>query len=53
MSKEELLHPVYPGEILLEEFSKPMGLRQNCLALDIGVCHVRVVISLFCGEIQL
>jgi addiction module HigA family antidote len=37
---EETLHPVHPGEVLLEEFLKPMGLSQNRLALDIGV-HAR------------
>ena len=37
---EEKLKPVHPGEILLEEFLKPMGLSQNRLALDIGV-HAR------------
>jgi plasmid maintenance system antidote protein VapI len=31
------LHPVHPGEVMLEEFLKPMGLSQNRLALDIGV----------------
>ncbi len=29
--------PVHPGEILLEEFLKPMGLSQNRLSLDLGV----------------
>ncbi len=36
------LHPVHPGEVLLEEFLKPMGLSQNRLALDIGVNARRV-----------
>ncbi len=31
------LQPVHPGEVLQEEFLKPMGLSQNRLALDIGV----------------
>ena len=34
---EEKLRPVHPGEVLLEEFLKPMGLSQNRVALDIGV----------------
>ena len=34
------LHPIHPGEVLLEEFLKPMGLSQNRLALAIGV-HAR------------
>lgn len=36
MSKRKL-HPVHPGEVLQEEFLKPMSLSQNRLALDIGV----------------
>ena len=41
MSKKKmpLLHP---GEILLEEFLKPMGLSQNRLALDIRVPARRI-----------
>ena len=34
------LSPVHPGEVLMEEFLKPMGLSQNRLALSIGV-HAR------------
>lgn len=36
------LKPVHPGEILLEEFLKPMGLSQNRLALEIGVPARRI-----------
>jgi addiction module HigA family antidote len=36
------LHSVHPGEILLEEFLKPMGLSQNRLALGIGVPARRI-----------
>ena len=36
------LKPVHPGEILLEEFLKPMGISQNRLALDIGVPPRRI-----------
>lgn len=39
---EEMLRPVHPGEVLLEEFLKPMGLSQNRLALDIGVDARRI-----------
>lgn len=39
---EEKLHPVHPGEVLLEEFLKPMGLSQNRLALAIGVDARRI-----------
>ncbi len=34
------LKPVHPGEVLLEEFLKPLGLSQNKLAVNIGV-HAR------------
>ena len=33
----ERLRPIHPGEVLQEEFLKPMGLSQNRLALDIDV----------------
>jgi len=36
------LHPVHPGEVLWEEFLKPMGLSQNRLALNIGVPPRRI-----------
>jgi addiction module HigA family antidote len=39
---EEKLRPVHPGEVLLEEFLKPMGLSQNQLALGIGVPSRRI-----------
>lgn len=39
---EEKLRPVHPGEVLLEEFLKPMGLSQNRLALSIGVPPRRI-----------
>lgn len=39
---EEKLKPVHPGEVLLEEFLKPMGLSQNRMALDIGVPARRI-----------
>ena len=39
---EKKLAPVHPGEILLEEFLKPMGLSQNRLALSIGVSPRRI-----------
>jgi addiction module HigA family antidote len=39
---EEKLHPIHPGEVLLEEFLKPMALSQNRLALDIGVHPRRI-----------
>ncbi|NJL84265.1 MAG: HigA family addiction module antidote protein [Chloroflexaceae bacterium] len=33
--KENKLMPVHPGEVLLEEFLKPMNLSQNQLALGL------------------
>jgi addiction module HigA family antidote len=38
----EKLNPVHPGEILLEEFLKPMNVSQNRLAIDIGVDARRI-----------
>lgn len=42
MMREEKLKPVHPGEVLLEEFLKPMGLSQNRLALDVRVPARRI-----------
>jgi addiction module HigA family antidote len=36
------LRPVHPGEVLLEEFLKPMGISQNRLALNISVPPRRI-----------
>jgi addiction module HigA family antidote len=36
------LAPVHPGEVLEEEFLKPLGLSQHRLALDIGVDPRRI-----------
>ncbi len=33
----KLMPPVHPGEILLEDFRKPLGLAVNRLALDLHV----------------
>lgn len=41
MSTKKML-PLHPGEILFEEFLKPMGLSQNRLALDIRVPARRI-----------
>jgi addiction module HigA family antidote len=41
MNEEKLL-PIHPGEILLEEFLKPMELSQYRLAKDIGVPARRI-----------
>jgi addiction module HigA family antidote len=39
---EEKLKPIHPGEVLFEEFLKPMELSQNQLALSIGVPARRI-----------
>ena len=39
---KKTLHPVHPGEVLSEEFLKPMNLSQNRLALNIGVPARRI-----------
>ena len=36
------LPPIHPGEILLEEFLKPMGISQYRLSKDIGVPPRRI-----------
>ena len=41
-TKIEKLEPVHPGEVLLEEFLKPMNLSQNRVALDIRVPARRI-----------
>jgi len=38
----EKLQPVHPGEILLEEFLKPLNLSQNRLAIEISVDARRI-----------
>ena len=39
---EETLPPVHPGEVLLEDFMKPLKLSQYRLAKDIGVTPIRI-----------
>jgi addiction module HigA family antidote len=39
---EEKLKPVHPGEVLMEEFLKPLQLSQNRLGLEMGVPARRV-----------
>ena len=39
---EERLAPIHPGEILLEEFLKPLGISQYRLAKDINVPARRI-----------
>ena len=39
---DELLSPIHPGEVLLEDFMKPLGLSQYRLAKDISVTPIRI-----------
>ena len=39
---KKLLPPIHPGEILMEEFLKPMGITQYRLAKEIGVPAQRI-----------
>lgn len=41
MTKEKL-PPIHPGEVLLEDFMKPLGLSQYRVAKDIGVPALRI-----------
>jgi antitoxin HigA-1 len=38
----EQLTPIHPGEVLLEEFLKPMEISQHHLAMQIGVSARRI-----------
>ena len=40
--KKNIIPPIHPGEILLEEFLDPMGISQYRLAKDINVPAVRI-----------
>ena len=42
MARRKLLDPIHPGEILLEEFMKPLGISINRLARDIAVPPGRI-----------
>jgi addiction module HigA family antidote len=39
---DSILSPIHPGEVLLEDFMKPLGLTQYRLAHDIGVTPIRI-----------
>lgn len=39
---DKTLSPTHPGEIVLEDFMKPLGLSQYRLAHDIGVTPIRI-----------
>ena len=42
MATKKFLKPIHPGEILLEEFMKPMSISINRLARDIAVPPGRI-----------
>ena len=42
MAKRKLLEPIHPGEILLEEFMRPMDISINRLACDVSVAPGRI-----------
>jgi len=39
---DEILSTIHPGEVLLEDFMRPLGLSQYRLAKDIGVTPIRI-----------
>jgi antitoxin HigA-1 len=39
---DETISPIHPGEVLLDDFMKPLGLSQYRLAHDIGVTPIRI-----------
>jgi len=46
---KKTLKPIHPGEVLSEEFLKPMSLSQNRLALNLGV-HARRINEIVLGK---
>jgi len=42
MMTDKLYPPIHPGEILMEEFIRPMGITQNKVAVAIGVPPRRI-----------
>jgi antitoxin HigA-1 len=42
MAREKKLRPIHPGEILLEEFMKPLELSMNQLAIELRVPASRI-----------
>lgn len=46
---EAKLPPIHPGEVLSEEFLKPLNMSQSRLALDIGV-HPRRINEVVLGK---
>jgi antitoxin HigA-1 len=46
---EHTMLPVHPGEVLLEDFLRPMGISQYRLAVNIGV-HPRRINAIVLGK---
>jgi antitoxin HigA-1 len=46
---EQKLSPIHPGDVLPEEFLKPLGMSQSSLALDISV-HPRRINEIVLGK---
>jgi addiction module HigA family antidote len=42
IEREDRLPPVHPGEVLLEDFMKPLGISQYRLAQDLNVPALRI-----------
>jgi addiction module HigA family antidote len=42
MAKQKKLPPIHPGEILLEEFLRPLGMSMNKLAVELHVAANRI-----------
>ncbi|NJN94389.1 MAG: HigA family addiction module antidote protein [Anaerolineales bacterium] len=42
ITDEEKLPPIHPGEVLWEDFMKPLSLTQYRVAKDIGVSPIRI-----------
>ena len=42
MARQQKLDPIHPGEILLEEFMRPMGVTTNQLARELDVPAGRI-----------
>jgi antitoxin HigA-1 len=40
--RDKTLSPIHPGDVLREDFMKPLGLTQYRLAHDIGVAPIRI-----------
>ena len=53
MREAKMMHkcllPIHPGEILLEDFMKPLGLKQYHLAQDLGVTP-RIISQIINGK---